>query len=314
VDAQDAAGMGGGTPKTYNETASSRSGHMVMARASVPVSRTMHLMTLAGATLCRVDDEAMEHARRWLAEEGVVQVGEGVWTSGGAPGEGRLTANEVAHAWTSAALEDPGLDAVGRLRLALGLLDLLDEYWVTCEIGFALAHTPDPAVARVFWDAYRRRLEAPEPAEPVTYSLWVDWFEDHTTVEAAFAEVLGNDVTELQARDRLQEMARSPLRRRTQRVLEVSGPVPWPIKHPVYRAAAALPDLHHALFRGLLGSYHDVYGDLEPRAALALLRELDLPADIEFLAPLHTVLQAGHSNHHRAADAWPGPQGGPAGK
>src|SRR3954452_2276913 len=103
-----------------------------------------------GHTL-HVDDRAMERARHWLAEEGVVQVGAGLWTSGEAPEE-RLTANEVAHSWTRAALEDPDLDAVGRLRLALGLLDLLDDYWVTCEIRFALTDAPDPMATRVFWD------------------------------------------------------------------------------------------------------------------------------------------------------------------
>lgn len=150
-----------------------------------------------------------------------------------------------------------------------------------------------------------RRLEAPEQAEPVTYSLWVDWFEDRATVEVAFAEVLGNDVEELQARDRLHEMARDPLFRRAKRVLEISGPVPWSIKHPVYQAAAAVPDLHPALFKGLLSSYHDFYGNLEPHAAHTLLQQLDLPGNTEHLVPLRTVLETGHSNHYLTPDAWP---------
>ncbi|MDP9841476.1 hypothetical protein [Streptosporangium lutulentum] len=251
-----------------------------------------------------MDHEGREHARRWLAEQGVTQIGEGVWIDEESADE-RLTANEVAHAWTGAVLEDPDLDAAGRLRLALGLLDLLDDYWVTCEIRFAFADAQDPVRAELLWDAYRRRLEAPEQAEPITYSLWVDWFEDRATVEVAFAEVLGNDVEELQARDRLHEMVRDPLFRRAKRVLEISGPVPWPIKHPVYQAGVALPDLHLALFKGLLSSYHDVYGDLEPHAAHALLQRLDLPEDTEHLVRLRTVLEAGHSNHYLTPDAWP---------
>lgn len=75
-----------------------------------------------------MDHEGREHARRWLAEQGITQIGEGTWIGDEALADERLTANDVAHAWTSAALEDPGLDAVGRLRLALGLLDLLDDY------------------------------------------------------------------------------------------------------------------------------------------------------------------------------------------
>ncbi|MFF9573205.1 hypothetical protein [Streptomyces sp. NPDC014685] len=47
--------------------------------------------------------------------------------------------------------------------------------------------------ADVLWDGYRQRLEAERDAEAITYSLWVDWFEDHTTSATAFTEVLGND-------------------------------------------------------------------------------------------------------------------------
>jgi hypothetical protein len=251
-----------------------------------------------------VDQEKREHAQRWLAKEGVVQVGEGTWTSGEASGE-LLTTNEVAHTWTDVALEDPDLDATGRLRLALGFLELLDDYWVTCEIRFVVMNARDPILDGLLWDAYRRRLEAPEPAEPITYSLWVDWFEDHTTVELAFAEVLGNDVEKLQGRDRLHELAHHPLLRRAKGVLETSGPVPWPIKHPVYQAVASVPDLHPALFKGLLSSYHDIYGDLNPKGAHALLHRLDLPEDTEHLVPLRAVLKKGHRNHYRTPDAWP---------
>ncbi|MFI6792281.1 hypothetical protein ACIBG4_33635 [Nonomuraea sp. NPDC050383] len=250
-----------------------------------------------------MDDEAAEDARRWLAEVGVTQVREGVWASDEPSVEELLTANDVAHTWTSVALEDPDLDAAGRLRLALGLLDLLDDYWVTCEIRFAVVAAQDLR-AETLWDGYRRRLEASESPEPVTYSLWVDWFEDRGTVEVAFAEVLGNDIEQLLTEDRLHALTQDPLFRRAQRVLEISGPVPWPLKHPVYQAVVEVPALHPALFQGLLSSYHDFHGDLEPHAARALLQRLDLPPGIKGLAQLRAVLQAGHRNHYRAPDAW----------
>lgn len=255
-----------------------------------------------------MDVEAAEDARRWLAEEGVIQVREGVWTSDETSAEEPFTANDVARTWTSVALEDPDLDATGRLRLALGLLDLLDDYWVTCEIRFAVVASQDMK-AELLWDAYRRRLEASESPGPVTYSLWADWFEDRTTVEVAFAEVLGNDIKELRAEDRLHALTQDPLSRRAQRVLEISGPVPWPLKHPVYQAVVEVPALHPALFQGLLSSYHDFYGDLEPHAAHALLQQLNLPSGVKWLTHLRTVLQAGHRNHHRAPDAWPATDG-----
>ncbi|MFJ2899691.1 hypothetical protein ACIO87_33090 [Streptomyces sp. NPDC087218] len=212
------------------------------------------------------------------------------------PGE-LLTANQVAHSWAGDVFAED-LDAADQVQLAFGLLDLLDEYWVTCEIRFANESAEGPLPADVLWDGYRHRLEADRDGEAITYSLWVDWFEDHTTAATAFAEVLGNDI------DRVVADRSEALLRRARRVLECSGPVPWPVKEPTYRTAVRLPVLHPALFRGLLTSFHDVYGDLEPTAALALLDRLDLPADTHHLAQLRHVLGAGHKNHYRSPGAW----------
>ncbi|MGW4507282.1 hypothetical protein ACWENO_21890 [Streptomyces sp. NPDC004436] len=234
-------------------------------------------------------------ARRWLADQGVSQVPDG-WVSDEKP-DTLLTANEVAHAWAGDVFAED-LDAADRVRLAFGLLDLLDDYWVTCEIRFANEGAEGPLPSDVLWDGYRRRLEADRDAEAVTYSLWVDWFEDPATSATAFAEVLGDDI------DRVVAEPSEAVLLRARRVLECSGPVPWTVKEPTYRTAVRLPALHAAVFRGLLAGFHDVYGDLEPGAALALLGRLDLPADTRHLAGLRQVLAAGHRNHHRSPGAW----------
>ncbi|WP_311137444.1 hypothetical protein [Streptomyces sp. I6] len=139
---------------------------------------------------------------------------------------------------------------------------------------------------------------ADRDAEAVTYSLWVDWFEHHTTSATAFAEVLGHDI------DRVVAERSEALLRRAHRVLECSGPVSWTVKEPTYRTAARLPDLHSALFLGLRASFHDVHGDLEPVAAPALLDQLDPPTNTQLLVALRHVLAAGHSNHYRSPGAW----------
>ncbi|MFI1445730.1 hypothetical protein [Streptomyces virginiae] len=242
-----------------------------------------------------MDSGAVEAARHWLAEQGVAQVHDG-WVRHEQP-DVLLTANDVAHTWAGDVFAED-LDAAGRLRLAFGLLDLLDEYWVTSAIRFADDSSEGPLPADVLWDGYRRRLEADKEVEAVTYSLWVDWFEDHATSATAFAEVLGNDIEHV-----VTDPSQAPLRR-ARRVLECSGPVPWSVKEPTYRTALRLPALHPALFRGLRASFHDVYGDLNPAAALALLDRLDLPADTPYLAELRQVLAAGHANHYRSPGAW----------
>ncbi|SEB65892.1 hypothetical protein [Streptomyces sp. TLI_105] len=242
-----------------------------------------------------MERQAVEAARRWLADQGVRQVRDG-WVSDENP-DVLLTADQVAHSWAGDVFAED-LDAADQLRLAFGLLDLLDEYWVTCEIRFANEDAEGPLPSDVLWDGYRRRLEADREVEAVTYSLWVDWFEDHTTSATAFAEVLGNDI------DRVVAKPSEALLRRARLVLECSGPVPWTVKEPTYRTAARLPALHTALFRGLRAGFHDVYGDLEPAAALALLDQLDLPTNTRHLAGLRHVLAAGHKNHYRSPGAW----------
>ncbi|MET0136169.1 MAG: hypothetical protein ABW215_21510 [Kibdelosporangium sp.] len=230
-----------------------------------------------------------------------MQVDGDEWTSPDSAGV--HSGNDIAHAWTSRILEADGLDSAARLELALGLLDLLDEYAVTMEIWPLVSGTGEPELTRLFWDAYRRRLEAEEPAQAIEYSLWVDWFEDRATAPAAFAEVLGAEVLGAGA-GAPERFAEGPLLRRARRVLPVSGPVPWPVKHETYQALVQVPQLHWALFRGILAGYHDVYGDLDPAAALAVLRQLHLPDDTEHLAALRAVLEAGNRNHHQAPDAW----------
>lgn len=237
----------------------------------------------------------MEAARRWLADQGVSPAGDG-WVSDERP-DVSLTAGEVAHSWAGAVFS-ADLDAAARVRLAFGLLDLLDEYWVTCEIRFAYGSAEGTLPADVLWEGYRRRLEADRDSEAVTYSLWADWFEDRSTSATAFAEVLAHDI------GRVVDERSEHLLRRARRVLECSGPVRWVEKEPTYRTAARLPALHPSLLHALRASFHDVNGDLEPAAALGLLDELVLPAAARHVAELRHVLAAGHRNHHLSPGAW----------
>ncbi len=243
-------------------------------------------------------------ASAWLAQHGVVPVGSGSW-AGPDPWGGRVhTSNDVAHAWTSEALTDSALDQLDRLYLALGLLELLDDYWVACEIGWRMRQTHDASLVTAFWDSYRHHLESTQPPEAVRYSLWVDWFEDPSTVKTAFAEVLGNDVERLRGTGRLAELTDGPLFRRAERVLQDSGPVPWTVKYRLYVDLATLETLHPALFCGILASYHDVHGDLDPIAALDLLRRLRLPADTTHRSRLESALATGAVSHHRSPYVW----------
>jgi hypothetical protein len=252
----------------------------------------------------RMHPPEADDALRWLAEQGVTPLGKGSWWESTSSSHLERSDSDLAHEWAAAALGDDRLTPMQRLRTGLGLLDLLDEYWVTVELRNFVTEQADPVVTAAFWAGYRQRLEAVEPAEQVLYSLWVDWFEDQDTVEVAFSQVAGDDVRRMAARQRLRDLASGPLHRRIARVLEHSGPVGWAHKHDVYEAAATVPELRLALFKGLLASYHDVYGDLEPVPAVTLLDRLHLPADTPHLAPLRAVLVAGARNHYRHPHLW----------
>lgn len=154
------------------------------------------------------------------------------------------------------------------------------------------------------WQGYRERLERPEPSEPVSYSLWVEWFENRALVESAFHEVLAADVLTLADQGQLSQFSSGALYRRAERVLGVSGPVPWALKEPVYQHLVSVPELHPALFKGILLSYHDSFGSLEAEPALHLLDRLALTEKPEHYDRLRAVLAAGHAKHHLNPDAW----------
>ncbi|MGW7437042.1 alpha/beta fold hydrolase [Streptomyces sp. NPDC054849] len=239
-----------------------------------------------------------ELARRWLAASEITQTGASTWWDADPPA-GPLTTTDVCDqvGWT--AFDDEDLDLAGQLRVALGLMDLLGSHTlVSGQVHTTHVGRRGPLPHDLLWDGYRQRLEAVREYEAYTSSLWLDWFEDSRTSAQAFAEVLGND------RHLLVPGASEPLLRRARRVLEYSGPAAWDAKVETYRAAARVPDLHHAVFRAVLRSYHDLYGGLDPVRALALLDGLDLPPDTEHLAPLRRVLTDGHCHHYASPQAW----------
>ncbi|XVU30204.1 hypothetical protein ACQPZJ_24870 [Actinoplanes sp. CA-054009] len=235
----------------------------------------------------------MNEALHWLARQGVTPLAPGRWWHAGV----ERSSNDLAHEWAAEALADDRLSLGRRLRLGFGLVDVLADYWATVELRWFITEHDDPALVDAFWAGVRRRLDGAEPCEQLLYSLWVDWFEDPATAESAFSAVLGDDVRALSAR---------PAHRRTVRVLERSGPVPWEHKSDVYESVAAVPELWPALFKGLLAGYHDFYGDLVADEALALLDRLRLPPETEHLATLRAALRTGARNHYHDPAVWNG--------
>ncbi|HEX8084463.1 MAG TPA: hypothetical protein VF529_09255 [Solirubrobacteraceae bacterium] len=119
-------------------------------------------------------------------------------------------------------------------------------------------------VRSAMWAAYRALLDQADAplADPVTYSLWVDFYEDRSTVKEAWHETaLHAPATDL----------------RLERVLDHSGPVPFKLKERLYERLIGEPRWHPHILTSLARSATDVYGDLPKRRARRWLDRLDVP-------------------------------------
>lgn len=68
-----------------------------------------------------------EVARRWLAGSGITQTGESAWWDADPPA-GPVTAVDVSDRMGWLVFDDEDLGLAGRLRVALGLMDLLGAH------------------------------------------------------------------------------------------------------------------------------------------------------------------------------------------
>jgi hypothetical protein len=135
----------------------------------------------------------------------------------------------------------------------------------------------DAEASERFWGEYRRLIGDDDDrlADPVAYSLWCDYFEDTATVERAWHEIA---------------RPAALTDRGLERVLDMAGPVPFGLKAPLYERFVADRRWHQAIFRSLLHSGFEYYGDLDGEAARRLLSRLDLPQTTEGLAELKQKL------------------------
>ncbi len=135
----------------------------------------------------------------------------------------------------------------------------------------------DEEARTYFWKLAREQLGHDEEmyAQPMAYLLWVDFFEDTHTVRDAWGNLLVG----------------SPGERLLERLLDVSGPVPFDLKMVLYRQLMHRPKWHYPIFRSILHSSFDAYGDTDEKAARYVLRHLNLPKHTEHLETLRTRLR-----------------------
>ena len=212
-------------------------------------------------------DLACEWAWRTAARTGRMDH-DGEW-----PDDLSMVPHELSDLWYEG--EEPLSE---RLEAAVQLYRDMPCYGNTMYVGHFFCDFA-PAERERFWAFYREMLDSEEDqlADPIGYSLWVDYFENPETVEEAWREITRRDV--------------DPWERRVGRVLDQAGPVPWPLKEALFAELVADRAWDRHIFEAVKGGVVDVYGRSD-RCALEWLDRLRLPPDTPDLAELRKELEA----------------------
>ncbi len=127
----------------------------------------------------------------------------------------------------------------------------------------------DPTEKEIIWKYLMKYLASEEYyADPVSYVLWVEFFEDKTTVKDAWQGLahLVNNYSDKKA---------------LQRLLEQAGPVPFDLKESIYNSLLIDKTNHELIFNSLLYSAYDVFGQIDKKKALNILSKLKVDTETE---------------------------------
>jgi len=148
---------------------------------------------------------------------------------------------------------------------------LLPEFWSSYR-------ELDVAAQSLLWTEFRSLLSDPDDrlADPVAYSMWCDFFESADTVSDAWRNLMNpGGLTD----------------RGLERVLIMSGPVPYAQKSALYERLLPNTRWHYFIFRSLLHSTFDLYGAVVLDDARRILDTLELAPDTLHLDVLRQRLE-----------------------
>jgi len=159
----------------------------------------------------------------------------------------------------------------------------LPSYSLLANMSFIkMLATLDQSARAVFWGFAREMLSSPDPAlaDPMSYFMWCGPFEDENVEEAWKALVSP-------------EGAAQPL---LERVLDISGPVPFRLKSDLYARLIDEARWHPFIFRSLLHSAFDAYGRIDAPSAARLITRLQVPIEQDANAKRLLAKLAGSPN------------------
>lgn len=108
-------------------------------------------------------------------------------------------------------------------------------------------------------------LAEPCYADPVSYVLWVEFFEDVTTVKETWQGLVSN----------------CPNKKLLLTLLEFAGPVPFSLKEIHYEELISDRYNHEYILKSLMHSAYDVYGKLDEDKVRSILIKLEVDKESE---------------------------------
>lgn len=128
----------------------------------------------------------------------------------------------------------------------------------------------------VVWNNFMNYLASENYyADPVSYVLWVDFFEDERTVRESW-QGLVNNYSE---------------RESLLRLLECAGPVPFDLKSMVYESLLNDRETHTIILNSLLYSAYDAFGKIDKDGTRKILAKLKVDTRTEKYKLLMDKLQ-----------------------
>ncbi len=154
---------------------------------------------------------------------------------------------------------DENIEPIDKLSISFELFERSPEYGICMELKIAFTEM-SKEIRDFLWEKYRNYLLSgtDKQKEQIKYSLWVDFFEDPETVDESWSKIV-NDNSEINV---------------LRQVLSISGPVPFEKKDKLYLKVIADKKNHEYILDSLVGSFFDVYGQINFQRARVLLPTL----------------------------------------
>lgn len=167
-------------------------------------------------------------------------------------------------------LWDGDLELNLKIKLGFELFDIFPHYYHFLVPFYNLFRNNELdkyiKLKNFIWGKFMTYLGAEKYySDTVSYVLWVEFFEDYSTVDETWKGLLNNCENNNSIRV----------------LIENAGPVPFELKEPVYQKLITDENNQMVIFNSLLHSSFDVYGKVDNSKAQLILSQLKIDTETE---------------------------------